>query len=47
MRRNGTPPDNIEYFETCKAIWQKMKEESCNHEEKQIIEAIDNSKSLK
>ena len=47
MKRNGTPTDNIEYSEICKAIRQKMKEDICKHDEKQIIEIIENSKSLK
>ena len=47
MKRNGTPTDNIEYSEICKAIRQKMKEDIRTHDEKQIIEAIENSKSLK
>ena len=47
MKRNGTPTDNIEYSEICKAIRRKMKEDIRKHDEKQIIEAIGNSKSLK
>ena len=47
MKRNGTPTDNIEYSEICKAIRRKMKEDIRKHDEKQIIEAIENSKSLK
>ena len=47
MKRNGTPMDNIEYSEICKAIKQKMKENIRKYDEKQIIEAIENSKSLK
>ena len=47
MKRNGTPADNIEYSEICKAIWRKMKEDIRKQDEKQIIEAIENSKSLK
>ena len=40
MKRNGTPTDNIEYSEICKAIRRKMKEDIRKHDEKQIIEAI-------
>ena len=47
MKRNGTPTDSIEYSEICKAIRRKMKEDIRKHDEKQIIEAIENSKSLK
>ena len=47
MKTNGTPTDNIEYSEIYKAIRQKMKERIRKHDEKQIIEAIENSKSLK
>ena len=47
MKRNGTPTDNIEYSEICKAIQPKMKEDIRKHDKKQIIEAIENSKSLK
>ena len=47
MKKNGTPTDNIEYSEICKAIRRKMKEDIRKHDEKQIIEAIENSKSLK
>ena len=47
MRRNGTPTDNIEYSEIYKAIRRKMKEDIRKQDEKQIIEAIANSKSLK
>ena len=44
--RNGTP-DKIEHSEIWKVIWWKMKEDIRKHEEKQIIEAIGRSKSLK
>ena len=47
MKRNGIPTENIEYFEICKAIRRKMKEDIHKHDEKQIIEAIVNIKSLK
>ena len=47
MKRNGTPTDNIEYSEICNVIRRKMKENIRKHDEKQIIEAIENSKSLK
>ena len=47
IKRNGTPTDNIEYSEICKAIRRKMKEDIRKHDEKQIIKAIDYSKSLK
>ena len=47
MKRNGTPTDNVEYSEICKAIRRKMKEAIRKHDEKQIIEAIENSKSSK
>ena len=47
MKSNGTPTDNIEYSEICKAIRRKMKEDIHKHDEKQIIEAIENSESLK
>ena len=47
MKRNGTPTDNIEYSEICKAIRRKMKEDIPKHDEKQIIQGIENSKSLK
>ena len=47
MKRNGTPTGSIEYSEICKAIRRKMKEYIRKHDEKQIIEAIENSKSLK
>ena len=47
MKRNGTPTDNIEYSEICKAIRRKMKEDIRKHDEKHIIKAIENSKSLK
>ena len=48
MKRNGTPTDNIHYFN----LWgnlQKMKEDIWKHDgkKKRIIEAIENSKSLK
>ena len=46
MKRNGTPTDHIEYSEICKAIRRQMKEDIRKHDEKQIIEAIENSKSL-
>ena len=45
--KNGIPVDNIEYSEICKAIRQKMKEDIHKHDKKQIIEAIENNKSLK
>ena len=44
MTRNCTPVDNIEYSEICKAIRRKMKEDIGKPREKQIIEAIENSK---
>ena len=47
MKRNGTPTDNIEYSEIFKTIRRKMKEDIRKHDEKQIIKAIENSKSLK
>ena len=47
MKRNGTLSDNIEYSEICKAFRRKMKEDIRKHDEKQITEAIENSKSLK
>ena len=47
MNRKGTPTDNIDYSEICKAIRQKMKKDIYKHDEKQIIEAIESSKSLK
>ena len=47
MKRNGTPTDSIEYSQICKAIRQNTKEDIRKHEEKQIIKAIENSKSLK
>ena len=47
MKRTGTPTDNIEYCEICKAIRRKMKEDIRKHDKKQIIEATENSKSLK
>ena len=47
MKRNGTPTDNIEYSDICKAIRQKMREDIRKHDDKQIIEAIEHSKSLK
>ena len=34
MKRNGTPTDNIEYSEICKAIRRKMKEDIRKHDEK-------------
>ena len=46
MKRNGALTDNIEYSEICKAIRQKVKEDVHKHK-KHIIEAIENSKSLK
>ena len=45
--RNGTPTNNIEYSEICKAIRQKMKEDIRKHDGKQIIDIIEDSKSLK
>ena len=39
--------NSIEYSEICKAIRRKMKEDIRKHDEKQIIEGIENSKSLK
>ena len=47
MKRNGTPTENIEYSELCKAIRRKMKEDILKHDKKQIIEAIEKSKTLK
>ena len=47
MKRNGTPTDSIEYSEICKAIRRMMKEDIRKHDEKHIIKAIENSKSLK
>ena len=44
MKRNGTPTDNIEYSENCNAIRRKIKEDIRKHDEKQIIEVIENSK---
>ena len=47
MKRNGTPSHNIEYSEVCKAIRRKMNEDIRKYDEKQIFEAMENSKSLK
>ena len=47
MKRNGTPMNNIEHSEICKPIWLKRKQHTRKHDEKQIIEARENSKSLK
>ena len=47
MKRNGKPTDNIEYSEICKTVQWKMKEDIRKCDEKQIIEAIENNKSLK
>ena len=47
MKSNGTPTDNIEYSEICKAIRRKIKEDIRKHDKQQIIKAIENSKSLK
>ena len=47
MKRNGTPTYNIGYSEICKAVRRKVKADIYKHDEKQIIEAIENSKSLK
>ena len=47
MKKNGTPTDNIEYSDICTAIRRKIKEDICKHNEKLIIKAIENSKSLK
>ena len=44
---HGIPRDRIGYSEICKGIRRKMKEDIRKHDEKQIIKAIDNSKSLK
>ena len=44
MKRNDTSTGNIAYSEICKAIRRKMKEDIRKHDEKQIIEAIENSK---
>ena len=44
---NGTPTDNIEYSDICKAIRPKMKEDIRKQDKKHIIEAIENNKSLK
>ena len=46
MKRNGTPTD-IKYSKICKAVERKMREDIRKHNEKQIIEAIENSKSMK
>ena len=47
MKRNGTPTDNSGYAAICKAIRRKMKEDFRKHDEKQMIEALENSKSPK
>ena len=47
MKRNGIPTDIIEYSEMYKAIRRKMKEGIHKHDEKHVIKAIENSKSLK
>ena len=47
MKRNGTRMYNNEYSEVYKAIRQKMKENIHKHNKKQIIKAIENSKTLK
>ena len=47
MKRNGIPTDNIKYSEICKAIRRRVKEDIRKYDEKQIIEAIENSKTLK
>ena len=47
MKRDGTPANNIEYSEICKAIQPKMKDDIRKHDKKQIIKVIENSKSLK
>ena len=47
MKRNGTATDNIEYSEICKAIRRNMKEANRKHDKKKIIEAIENSNTLK
>ena len=47
MKRNGTPTDNIEYSEICKVIRRKRKEDIRKQDEKQIVAAIENRKSLK
>ena len=39
------PDEDIE--KVYKVIWQKMKEDICKHDETQIIEVIENSKSNK
>ena len=46
-KSNGTSMNNIEYSEIFKTIWRTMKEDIRKHNEKRIIEAIQNSKSLK
>ena len=47
MNRNGTPTDNIEYSEICKAIRRKIKDDIRKSDETQIIAVIENNKSLK
>jgi hypothetical protein len=47
LKRGGSSRDNIEYSETCKAIRIGMKEDLQAFHDKQILEAIENSKSLK
>ena len=47
IKGTGKPMNNIEYSEICKAIRRRMKEDTRKHDEKQIIEVTENSKSLK
>jgi len=47
LKRKGTTRENIEYSETCKLIRRKLKEDIRKHDEKQIVETIENNRSLK
>ena len=46
-KRNDIPTHIIEYSEICKAIQRKMNEDIRKHDEKQITQAIENSKIMK
>ena len=47
MKRGSTTCDNLEYVQTCKAIRWEMKGDILAFDEKQVLKAIEKSKSLK
>ena len=47
MKRGSTTQDNFKYVQTCKPIKQGMKDDNLAFDEKQVLKAIEKSKSLK